>query len=283
MKGSLFRIHLLLWVCLGITGANAAELTTARSSEWDLQISGPLANGRTNGFLTRAELFKMPLVTATNAADGALKRSVVYRGVTLATLRSELGIAPEADVVFGVCDDGYSAHFPPDYAAAFAPLLILEIDGQGPEKWGRSLASGFQMAPYYINSASFTPRAAETAAGQEESVRYPYAVSKLEFISAAKSIDRLRLDATAPARAKDGEKIALRDCLSCHGHDGFGGSNSARPWTLVKTWASNTNYFRRYVVKPKSVQPAARMPGFSNYDDQALDALQAYFKAVSPK
>jgi mono/diheme cytochrome c family protein len=283
MKGFLPRILTLICAGAMASGAGAVELASSRSSQWDLEVVGPLPGGRTNGFLTRAELFKLPLVTVTNAADGALKKSAAYRGVTLTALRTSLGIADSADVVFGICDDGYSAHFPPDYVAAFTPLLILELDGRGPESWGKSLASGFQMAPFYINSATFAPRPAETVAGQAESVRYPYAVSKLEYVAAAKSIDRLRLDSSAPAEARAGEKIALRDCLSCHGHEGFGGFNSGRPWTLLKTWASNTNYFRRYVVKPKAVQPAARMPGFPHYDDQALDALQAYFRSVVPR
>lgn len=197
-------------------------------------------------------------------------------------LQAALPVAPESDVIFAVCDDGYAAHFPKDYVAAFKPLLILELDGKPPKEWGKSLASGVGMPPFYINSAAFAPRDSETAAGQKESVRYPYAVARLDFTSAARTLGKLRLKPGAGETALAGEKLALRDCLSCHEHAGFGGKNSGRPWLLLKTWSANTNYFRRYVKKPKSVQPAAKMPGFAHYDDAALDALTAYFREFQP-
>jgi mono/diheme cytochrome c family protein len=263
---------------------SAAPLTlaAARSSPYDLQVSGLLTGGVTNGFVTREQLRSLGLVTVTNGHDGALKRAAAYAGLPLRDLQAALPVAPECDVIFAVCDDGYAAHFPADYVKAFQPLLILELDGKPAEEWGRSLASGVGMPPFYINSASFTPRESETAAGQKEGVRYPYAVSKLVFTTVANSIGRLALQPGASAAAQAGQKIALRDCLSCHDHQGIGGSNSGRPWLLLKTWSANTNYFRRYVKKPKSVQPAAKMPGFAQYDDAALDALTAYFREFKP-
>ena len=277
---------LLLAVALGggVLPVSAAPLTlaTARSSTYDLQVSGLLTGGVTNGFVTREQLRSLGVVTVTNEHDGALKQGAAYTGLQLRDLQAALPVAPECDVIFAVCDDGYAAHFPADYVKAFQPLLILALDGKPAEEWGRSLASGVGMPPFYINSASFTPRESETAAGQKEGARYPYAVSKLVFTTTANSIGRLALQPGASAAAQAGQKIALRDCLSCHDHQGIGGSNSGRPWLLLKTWSANTNYFRRYVKKPKSVQPAAKMPGFAQYDDAALDALTAYFREFKP-
>ncbi len=264
--------------------AAAATLTLAptRSSPYDLEISGLLTGGATNGFVSREQLRSLRVVTVTNVHDGALKQPTAYTGVYLTDLRAALPVASESDVIFAVCDDGYAAHFPADYVAAFQPLLILALNGQPAEEWGKSLASGVGMPPFYINSASFTPRESETAAGQKEGARYPYAVSKLVFTTSAKSVGRLSLKPEASAAAQAGQKLALRDCLSCHAHDGFGGSNSGRPWLLLKTWSANTSYFRRYVKKPRSVQPTAKMPGFTEYDEAALDALTAYFREFKP-
>jgi mono/diheme cytochrome c family protein len=274
----------LVLLLLSLPLLQAAPLVPAaqRTSPFDLEISGPLTHGASNAFFTRAQLLSLPLVTATNSPDPAIKATAVYRGIPLSQLATHLPVAPGTDIVFAICTDGYAAHFNRDYIQAFNPLLILEINGQGPEDWGRSLASGVALAPFYINSTGFTPRSSHRIAGLDEGAIYPYAVARLHFTTAAQTVDRLAPPPNAPALALDGHRLAVRDCLSCHGHQSFGGMHSNRPWLLLKTWASNTNYFRRYVIKPKSVQPASRMPGFTHYNEEALDALQAYFKSWKP-
>lgn len=276
------RCQGLLPLLFGLLAAavQAAPLipASARTSPLDLQVSGLLPGGRTNGFITRDQLMSLPLTTVTNAQDGALKRSAIYRGVPLTELGSALAVDPKSDVIFMICADGYAAHVDASYLKQFSPLLILEIDGQGPEKWGRSLASGLAMAPFYVNSGSFQARLAEKLAGIDEGPIYPYAVARLDFTTSFRALGPLRLPGEPSASARLGERLAVRDCLSCHDHRGVGGVMSNRPWALLKTWSSNTNYFRRYVVKPKSVQPASRMPGFTHYNEEALDALQAYFR-----
>lgn len=276
-----------LGAACGLFAALAGEaavlsLAPVRESELDLEVSGAVTTGRTNGFVTRAQLLGLPLQTVTNVLDGALKRSAVYRGVRLSDLKAALPVEPTADVIFGICRDGYAAHVDAGYIRAFDPLLILEIDGKGPEAWGRSLASGMTMAPFYINTAIFRPRPEQRAGGIEEGPVYPYAVVRLEFTMDSRALQPLRLGAGASAEAKEGERLAVRDCLSCHDHRGVGGAMSNRPWELLKTWSANTNYFRRYVVKPRSVQPISRMPGFPHYNEGALDALGAYFREWRP-
>ena len=275
-----FAVALML--CLARVVAGALVPQPVRTSAFDLEISGLLTHGATNGFVSREQLRSLKTVTVTNRHDGALKQPTVYTGVYLEDLQAALPIMPESDLIFAICADGYAAHFAKDYLAAFRPLLILELNGKPAEEWGKSLASGVGLPPFYINSAEFIPREPETAVGQKEGPRYPYAVEKLEFTTAARTLDRLKLKPGASVAALAGQKLALRDCLSCHAHTGFGGSNSGRPWLLLKTWSANTDYFRRYVRRPKSVQPAARMPGFADYDDAALDALIAYFREFQP-
>ena len=129
---------------------------------------------------------------------------------------------------------------------------------------------------------AFAPHDVQRAGGMDEGPVYPYAVVRLEFTTDSRALQPLRLGAGASAEAREGERLAMRDCLSCHDHRGVGGTMSNRPWELLKTWSANTNYFRRYVVKPRSVQPTSRMPGFPHYNDGALDALGAYFREWKP-
>jgi hypothetical protein len=255
-------------------------LRPTRSAPTDLEVAGPLPGGRTNGFLTRDQLLALPLTLATNALDTALKSRAVYRGIPLVQLRSLLGLDGGANTLFAVCSDGYAKAFEADYLEAFQSLLILEINGGGPETWGRSKLTGLEMSPYYINATDFAPRAGKEVLGLPEDLHFPYSVVRLEFRTADSTVDRLRLPATASTLAKQGGVIAVRDCLACHGHADFGGTMSGRPWLLLKTWSSNTNYFRRYVVKPRSIQPFSRMPGFTHYEPGVLDALQAYFREL---
>jgi hypothetical protein len=258
----------------------AVDLLPARTSPSDLEVSGSFPGGRTNGFLTRTQLLALPQSWSTNAQDLALKTRAVYRGVALTDLRAALQVDPASDILFAVCTDGYSASFPADYLAAFRSLLILEINGKGPDTWGKSHLTGLEMAPFYVNAGEFKPRPEETVLGNVEAVHFPYGVVRIEFRAASRTLDRLRLRPGASEAARNGEKLVLRDCLSCHGHEDFGGLRSGRPWLLLKTWSSNTNYFRRYVVNPQSVQPASRMPAFKAYNAATLDALQAYFREL---
>ncbi|MFM7099773.1 MAG: hypothetical protein ACKO3N_01220 [Verrucomicrobiota bacterium] len=272
-----------LGAVLAASAVEAAGLTLrpARTDAFDLEISGRLAlPGRTNGFLTRADLRGLGTVRATNAHDGALGRAVVYTGIPVRRLLEALPVDPACDVIFTICADGYAAHLTSGYLQAFDPLLILELDGRSAEEWGRSVASGVGLGPYYINVPDFTPRPGEKAGGLDEGRRYPYAVTRLECTTAALTLDRLRPPPGSGPAALEGYRLAVRDCLSCHDHEGFGGINSNRPWLLLKTWSRNTNYFRRYVREPRKVQPTSRMPGFSHYGGEALDVLQAYFGSL---
>lgn len=262
----------------------AGLLGTIRPTRWsptDLEVAGPFPGGRTNGFIPREQLMLQPLTTVTNSMDPARQAPAVYRGIPLQQLRSLVGLdASSADTLFAVCSDGYSKEFPADYLDAFHSILILEIDGTGPEAWGRSKLNGLQMAPYYINAVDFRPRADQTVLGRPEPLHFPYSVVRIEFRTAAATLDRIRLSVNASMLAKQGQEIALRECFGCHGHADFGGTLSGRPWLLIKTWASNTNYFRKYVVNPKSVQPTSKMPPFKDLDSKVLDALQAYFREL---
>lgn len=258
-----------------------SALQASRTSPHDLEVGGPLPGGLTRAFIPRERLLALPLTTVTNAMDPTRKAPAVYRGIPLTDLRSHLGLsARDADVVFAVCVDNYSKEFPNDYLEAFRSLLILEIDGEGPETWGVNVVNKLPMAPYYILATDFAARPSETVLGRPESLRYPHGVARLEFRTDAATLARIRLPGTASPLARQGQAIAVRECLACHGHDDFGGTMSGRPWLLIKTWASNTNYFRRYVVNPRSVQPRSRMPAFNDLEPVVLDALQAYFREL---
>ena len=279
-------IGLLTWFTIGQVDADdgaglVGSIRPTRSSPTDLEVTGPFPSGRTNGFIPRERLMELPLTVVTNSMDLARKAPAVYRGIPLQQLRSLLGLdVSSADTLFAVCSDGYSKEFPADYLDAFHSILILEIDGAGPEAWGRSTLTGLQMAPYYINAADFRPRADQTVLGRPEPLHFPYSVVRIEFRMASATLDRIRLAGDASTLARQGQEIAIRECFGCHGHADFGGTLSGRPWLLIKTWAANTNYFRKYVVNPKSVQPTSKMPAFTDLEPKVLDALQAYFREL---
>jgi hypothetical protein len=49
------------------------------------------------------------------------------------------------------------------------------------------------------------------------------------------------------------------------------------------TWAAtDASQFAAYIRKPQSIQPCAKLPAHSTYDDATLAALTAYFATFAP-
>jgi hypothetical protein len=281
MVRACLKLAVLLWISSQI--ARTAELpwTPVRQSDTDLRVGGRLAEGLTNIFIPHAQLrAHAKTVTLTVTNDLALKRAAKLTGLYLDDLWSLLPARPEAGVLFATCTDKYHAWFTREYARDHRPILVLEIDGQPPAHWPKA-ASGISMAPYYVAYESFVPK--ESIAGQLEHARYPYGVEGVEFRSADESLSRVLIP-NASGPVLDGQRLALRECLSCHFHEDVGGTMSARPWIILATWAkADANYFRKYVLAPRSVQPASKMPGFPDFNGEALDALVSYFRQFPPK
>jgi hypothetical protein len=81
----------------------------------------------------------LPQVTATVTDDANFKEPTELSGVPLEELRTALGIPARSDLIVAICGDQYHAHFPADYIAAHQPILVLKINGKGPDEWPKDV------------------------------------------------------------------------------------------------------------------------------------------------
>ncbi len=261
-----------------VASAQPLELLSERSSDGDLEVVGGFSGGRTNGFIPRAQLMNLPSVTVTNRNDLEVHRPLVYTGIPLDDLFGLLPLAPGIDLVTAVCRDKYAAVYPKDYRQRHQPLLVLKLDGKDYADWP-STPSGARMAPFYISYGKFVADPKLTAADVEEEARIPFAVVTLRFDRFADTLGRLQLT-NATGATRDGETIALGQCLACHFSGASGGRLSGKPWLVLAAWAkAEPDLFQKYVRNPRQVEPTSRMPGFPNYQAPALSSLQKYFSA----
>jgi cytochrome c1 len=79
-----------------------------------------------------------------------------------------------------------------------------------------------------------------------------------------------------------GYEIARQDCFRCHNMGNEGGTMAGRSWLqLSRKATSDGTRFRQIIRDPSSVNPTAKMPAHSEFDDAVLDALTAYFTTFS--
>jgi mono/diheme cytochrome c family protein len=260
-------------------------LHISRSSALDLEIAGDLA-GLPQGsirYLTREDLLTLPQLTYTVSDDANLNAPTRISGVSLEELRGKLAAKPDSDMVVAISVDHYHASYPRDYLSAHHPLLVLLINGQPPDHWPKDVKGvRLDMGPYLISHPKFTPSFKILSHTDEPQI--PWGVTRLEFRD-----QQALLGTIAPqgSRAQDtavqaGYKIAQQNCFRCHNLRDAGGQKSNRPWTVLATWATaSPDYFAAYVRNPKSKNAKAEMPGFPEYDDVTIAALNAYFRTFA--
>jgi mono/diheme cytochrome c family protein len=276
---------LMLLLVLGVVTLAAERrsprLSKTRQAPTDLEISGLAETSGRPVFISHAELMKLDAISLTVKQDAELKRDAQYVGLPFATLLKSLPVRKGADTVFAYAHDAYMGYFTPDYIERHQPFLALMLDGKPPEQWP---PSGYNtpLGPYMVSHPDFKP--ADSVVGQPESPQIPFGVVRLQFATAAATVDRLKVNAalTNDVMAA-GQKLALRNCLACHHHDDFGGTKAQRPWIILATWAkADAGYFRRYVRNPQGVNPASKMPGFKDWSDETIEAVRSYFAAFTP-
>lgn len=271
------RIFVLCWLLASITAtARSLELLAERQSEGDLEMSGQFAGGRTNGFISREQLWKLPVLTVTNRHDPELQRAAVYTGVTLDAVLANISGTDASDAILAICRDKYSAIFPAEYRHHHRPILVLKLDGKEFTDWPKT-PSGARLSPYYISYERFEARQERTVAGVVEESLIPFSVVQLKILHAAESLDRFRVGG-AQKKTVQGEALAIERCLHCHYSGDIGGRVSGKPWLVVAAWAkAEPNLFQKYIRNPRQVEPTSRMPGFPDFGDEALSSLQSYF------
>jgi mono/diheme cytochrome c family protein len=111
-----------------------------------------------------------------------------------------------------------------------------------------------------------------------------YGVVSLELTSFSQSLGRFMPKASGndPEVVK-GQKIAVGSCSTCHNLGSAGGQMAGTPWSvLAATAVSSKEKFRNKVTDPRSLNPTSHMPPRTEFDDNAFNALEVYFKAMMP-
>lgn len=276
----------LIATMLALEAAAAVDLHRQRSSPFDLAVTGRLtgvAAGETR-FVRWADLRALPTVTVKLTGEfvpGEQQVTIAY----LSDLWAALPLAADADTVLATCADGYASVFRAATFADIRPFLILEIDGQGPEKWPPP-GLNFNPAPYVISVA--TAVAPAVARLLDANHKRPWAVTTLEIARYEARFAGFfsgRWGALSP-RATAGREIWINSCASCHsGPPGtFGGTKSDRHFDVLATHAArNPDYFRVYVRDPQGFVAIAKMDAHPHYTDVQLDALIAFVTADGKK
>jgi len=201
-------------------------------------------------------------------------------GVLLGELVQHLSASPQSDLVVAICDDLYRATYPRAYVTEHHPLLVLTINGKGPEGWPKAVEdNSYDMGPYLISHPKFIPSFKILAHSDEAQI--PWGVIRIEFRNESRVFGAIapRGPNAAAPEVQMGYRIAQQNCFRCHNMETEGGQKAGHPWIVLAAWASSTpDYFAAYVHNPKSKNANAQMPGFPSYDQATLKALIAYFR-----
>lgn len=264
----------------------AIQLRAARSSPLDLELGGDLAGvprGATR-YATRDDLLALPQVTYLVTDDSNFPGPTKISGVSLEALRRAFAAKPESDLVVAICDDKYRANYPRDYLAAHHPVLVLTLNGKGPAEWHVEArdASGYDMGPFMISHAKFTPSFKILSHADEAQI--PWGVVRIEFRDEKEVFGAIapRGPSADDATVQDGFKIAQQNCFRCHNMGGEGGQKSGVTWTVLAAMAAGSpEFFTEYVRDPKSKNPKTQMAASPAYDQATLRALIDYFKTFA--
>jgi mono/diheme cytochrome c family protein len=235
-------------------------------------------------YISRDELLAMPQASFTVTDDMNFTGPTKIGGVKLEDLAMRFGASPAANLVVAICDDGYRAIYPHNYLAAHHPVLVLEVNGQGPAGWPKAAEdSGSRMGPYMISNPRFTP--SFRILSHTDEAQIPWGVVRIEFRE-----EKLVLGAIEPRgvraqdrRVRDGFRIAQQNCFRCHNTGSEGGQKSGISWQALGAFAAKApGEFAAYIRDPHAKNPRAQMPGNPAYDDATLNTLTAYFSTFSP-
>ncbi len=286
-RHGLLRAGLFALLCLAGTGGVRAALAlhSERASPYDLVLTGRLA-GVPSGekrYVSWADLRALPtskLKLAGEFVKGEQELTVVF----LTDLWAALPRGAGADTLLATCGvDGYASVYRESFMTGCRPFLVLEINGEGPEKWPPP-GLDYNPGPYVISiSAAMAPAVAQLL---DPGHKKPWGVTALEV---ANFDERYRGSfsgrwAALSARAVAGREIWINSCASCHrGPAGtFGGTKSDRPFEVLAAIAGySPDYFKKYVHNPQAVMAGAKMEPHPHYTDAQLDALIAFIVAES--
>lgn len=278
------KLALLGCLSLFIAGPAAASLTLHRtaSSPHDLALVGGLAGVPTNE--TRwvrwddiRRLSTRELTLEGEFLPGEQKVTVVF----LETLLDNLPLAPRIDTVIADCNDDYWSIFDRDFIARWKPVVILEINGQGPAHWPPE-GLNFNPGPYVITVTDVLVPGVKDMLDVDH--KRPWGVNQLRLVNRRQALASLREGpwSRLSARALRGHEIWVNSCASCHLGPGnqVGGNKANRPFGIIEAHARhNADYFARYVRTPQEAFPGATMTAHPHYSDDQIAEIIAYVTA----
>jgi mono/diheme cytochrome c family protein len=161
------------------------------------------------------------------------------------------------------------------------PLLVLRVNGKLRDHWPPS-ENGGSMRPSLISHPFFKP--AFKVLSHEDEAQIPYGVTRIEVRKEATVFGAIRPHGkwAAASPVEQGYAIARQDCFRCHNMNAEGGTLAGRSWMKLSVMADHDGKrFRQIIRNPAAINPDAKMPAHSDYDDATLNALTAYFKTFA--
>jgi hypothetical protein len=264
-----------LGLLAGPGAARALDLHDSRSSPFDLAFTGRLSGvpaGQTR-YAAWSEIRALPTSKVTlngEFTSGDQVLTVVFLGDLLKALPASAG----TDALLATCGDGYASVYTLDFIAQYRPFLVLEINGKGPKDWPPP-GLDYNPGPYVITvSSALAPAAAKY---RDIEHKKPWGVAAIELANYA---ERYRGIYTGPRASLSAAWV--NSCACCHaGPPGsFGGTKADRPFQVIAAYAGyDRPFFMKYVRKPKSLVPCAKMEPHPDYSDAELSNLIEFITA----
>jgi len=227
------------------------------------------------------QLLTLPTITVKTERDPNTNTPATYTGIYLSNLFEAFGADASFDVIAANRLDKYKQYYDHDYVAKHRPILLLKFDDKAPDDWPQT-EDRSMLGPYCVVHESFSP--AEAIYGYVEQPRGTYGIISLELTNFGQSLGRFtpKVSGNDPEVVK-GQKIAVGSCSTCHNLGTAGGQMAGTPWSvLAATAVSTKDKFRSKVIDPRSLNTTSHMPPRPEFDDNTFNALEAYFKAMTP-
>lgn len=273
-----------LGLLAGSGTARSLDLHASRGSPFDLEFTGRLAGlpAGQSRYARWSDLRALPTSRVTlngEFTSGDQVLTVVF----LEDLLRALPLGAGADTMLATTTDGYAAVYTRSFIAQYRPFLVLEIDGKGPRDWPPP-GVDYNPGPYVITVSSVLVPA--VARYRDIDHKKPWGVTAIELANYAERYRGAYTGSRAnlPPSGQDGREIWINSCACCHpGPPGvFGGTKSARPFQVIAAYAGyDRPFFTKYVRKPKSLVPCAKMEPHPDYSDAELSHLIEFITAGS--
>ncbi|MEM9025503.1 MAG: c-type cytochrome [Verrucomicrobiota bacterium] len=206
--------------------------------------------------------------------DGAYFKGQEVTAVMMEDLWKAVDPERQTDTITAYCTDKYFSVYPRAFVQTYQPFVIIKVDGKVPSEWTGALKNA---SPYFI---SFKNDDSKPPYKYQRNKR-PWGVVSVTFGKYDEMFSAFYSgvyeDLTGPA--VEGREIWVNSCASCHqaAGNGIGGHRAVRPWEVLAVHASvNVDYFKNYVLDPKSVNPVAEMEAYPEYSDAQLDTIIAF-------